>query len=86
MVNPLREPLCGVVEVDEAFVGGPRRGKFGRGSTKPLVAVAVENRGDHIGRVGLSLIPDASQSSLHAFVRKHIAPGSRGNTDDWHSY
>lgn len=86
MVNPLREPLCGVVEVDEALVGGPRRGKFGRGSTKPLVAVAVENRGDHTGRVRLALIPDASQASLHAFVRRHIAPGSQVNTDDWDSY
>jgi len=86
MVNPLSEPLCGVVEVDEAYVGGPRRGEAGRGSSKPLVVVAVENRGDHTGRVRLALAPDASKASLHGFVRTHIALGTQVNTDDWDGY
>lgn len=86
MVNPLREPLCGVVEVDEAYIGGPRKGEGGRGSSKSLVVVAVENRGDHTGRVRLAVVPDASQESLHGFVRKHVIPSSQVNTDDWGGY
>lgn len=86
MVNPLREPLCGVVEVDEAYIGGPRRGEVGRGSSKSLVVVAVENRGDHTGRVRLASIPDASQASLHGFIRGNVAPGTQVNTDDWDGY
>jgi transposase-like protein len=86
MVNPLRDPLCGVVEVDEAYIGGPRRGEAGRSSSKSLVVVAVENRGDHTGRVRLGLVPDASKESLHGFIQGHIAKGAQVNTDDWDGY
>lgn len=87
MVNPHREPLVGVVEVDDAYVGGPEKNVRGREvETKVPVAVAVENRGDHTGRVRLAVLPDVSGKSLHAFVRKNIAPGSQVNTDDWRGY
>lgn len=87
MVNPRRDPLQGVIEVDEAFVGGRRRKEpGGRGVSKPVVVVAVENRGDHTGRIRLEIVPDASSRSLHAFIRKHIAPGAKVNTDAWQGY
>jgi transposase-like protein/ribosomal protein L37AE/L43A len=45
MVVPGREPLSGPVEVDEAFIGGPKPGKRGRGAAgKTIVACAVETR------------------------------------------
>jgi transposase-like protein len=45
MVAPGREPLVHAVEADEAFIGGPRPGKRGRGAAgKTLVACAVETR------------------------------------------
>lgn len=90
MVNPLREPLRGVVEVDDAYVGGPERGKrgvTGRGvRTKIPIVVAVENRGDHAGRMRVQVIPDVSEESLSAFIQRHIAPGSQVNTDGWWPY
>ena len=77
----------GVVEVDETYVGGPKKGSRGRGAEEKIpVVVAVENRGDHTGRIRLQVIPDASSESLHPFIRKNIAPGSRLNTDDWRGY
>lgn len=87
MVNPLRDPLQGVIEVDETLIGGRRRKEpGGRGVSKPVVAVAVENRGDHTGRIRLEIVPDASSRSLHAFIRKHIARGAKVNTDAWQGY
>jgi len=87
MVNPAREPLNGVVEADEFYVGGPKKGRRGRGSEgKVTVAAAVENRGDHTGRIRLQIIPDASSKSLHSFVRNNVACGSQVNTDDWGGY
>jgi hypothetical protein len=87
MVNPARDPLAGVVEVDEAYVGGRRRKEHGgRGVSKDVVVVAVENRGDHTGRIRLEVKPDTSRASLHSFVRKHIARGSQVNTDAWNGY
>jgi len=89
MVNPAREPLTGVVEVDETYVGGAkvRKGVMGRriGEKIPIV-VAVENRGDHTGRIRLRAVADASSDSLHPFIRENIAPGSQLNTDDWRGY
>ena len=87
MVNPQREPLTGVIEVDETYVGGVRKGERGRSTeTKVPVVVAVENRGDHTGRIRLAVVPDVSSESLHAFIRKNIAPGSQVKTDDWRGY
>jgi hypothetical protein len=43
MIRTGREPLVGRVEVDEAYVGGEREGKRGRGAAgKSLVLIAVE--------------------------------------------
>lgn len=88
MVNPAREPLGGVVEVDDAYVGGPERGLRGgrQRGRKVLVGVAVENRGDHAGRVRLSVLPDVTQDTLGAFVARHVALGSQINTDGWDGY
>jgi DNA-directed RNA polymerase subunit RPC12/RpoP/transposase-like protein len=87
MVNPAREPLNGVVEVDEAYVGGPEEDVYGREvDGKVPVVVAVENRGDHTGRIRLEVVKDVTQESLHAFVRRNVAVGSQVNTDNWRGY
>ena len=52
MVRPGRDRLSGTVEVDETFIGGKRSGKRGRGAAgKSLVLIAVEDKGNHIGRI-----------------------------------
>jgi len=87
MVNPEREPLTGVVEVDDTYVGGPGKGPRGRGSEgKVPVVVAVENRGDHTGRIRLGVVPDVTKKSLHPFILKNIAYASQVNTDGWDGY
>jgi transposase-like protein/DNA-directed RNA polymerase subunit RPC12/RpoP len=87
MVNPAREPLNGVVEIDEAYVGGAEEGVHGREiDGKVPVVVAVENRGDHTGRIRLEMVKDVTQESLHAFVRRNVAAGSQVNTDNWRGY
>lgn len=87
MVNPLREPLKGVVEVDDTYVGGSKKGKRGRGAEEKVpVVVAVENRGDLAGRIRLQVIPDVTQASLHPFICKNITYGSQINTDGWDGY
>jgi transposase-like protein len=87
MVNPAREPLTGVVEVDDTYIGGPEEEVHGREvEDKVPVAVAVENRGDHTGRIRLQVVKDVTQDSLHAFVQKNVMPGSQVNTDGWRGY
>jgi transposase-like protein len=86
MVNPEREPLKGTIEVDETFVGGPEPHGGSRMEVKVPVAVAVENRGDHTGRIRLARIPDVTRESLHGFIRKNVTPGSEIRTDGRWSY
>ena len=87
MVRSERKRLSGVVEVDETFAGGVARGTKGRGTTKPLVAVAIETfepRG--FGRLRMRYVPDASSASLVPFVRDVVEVGSVVHTDGWRGY
>jgi len=87
MINPNRSKLTGKVEIDETYIGGESIGKHGRGAeNKVLVALAVELDGKKMGRCRMSLIPDASSSSLHDFIAQNIEKGSALITDGWNGY
>lgn len=87
MVRPGRDRLKGRIEVDETFVGGEEEDVRGRQRrTKSLVVVAVEEDGRGVGRVRMRRIPDASTSSLLAFVTNAVEPGSTVRTDGWAGY
>lgn len=87
MVRPCRERLSGIVEVDEIYVGGERSGKRGRGAEhKSLVIIAVEDKVNHLGRIRLSHVKDASAESLIPAIRDSVEPGSTVRTDGWSGY
>jgi len=87
MVRPDREQLSGIVEVDETYIGGKKPGKRGRGAAgKTLVFIAVEGKDNHIGRIRLKKVQDASAASLVPTIQNVIAPGSSVRTDDWNGY
>ena len=97
MVLSDRTKLTGIVEVDEAYVGGEEHGaSTGRGTgNKVLVAIAVELKetgkttktGTKVpGRVRIAVVPDASKESLQAFVENNVERGSEVITDGWASY
>ena len=87
MVLPGRSQLNGEVEVDEAFIGGVKPGKRGRGAAgKVLVFVAVEVRGSAIGRARLQVIPDATALTLLSSVQDLVETGSYVVTDGLSSY
>jgi hypothetical protein len=87
MVIPGRELLAGAVEVDERYFGARRPGAAGRGVTgKPIVAIAVEDRGEASGRVRMRRIRDVTKATLTDFVLDHIARGAEVRTDGWQGY
>ncbi len=99
MVNDNRTRLSGLVEVDETHIGGPVKGKKGRGvaagAHKSLVAGAVEvlvytdvqgKRRERAGRLRLEPIADASGMALGAFLTQHVEGGSKVRTDGWRGY
>lgn len=78
--------LKGLVEVDETFVGPVSYGASGRGTGKAVVAVAVEERGEHAGRMAALHLQDASQARLGVFVEGYVAQGSIVKTDGFRGY
>lgn len=92
MVAPEREPLAGVVEIDETTINcrtkdDPPAGGSGRSHDgKLLVAGAVEVGDGGPGRIRLARIDDFSAESLHAFVRANVAAGTTARTDGWSGY
>lgn len=87
MVRPGRDRLSGRVEVDETYVGGVEKGAHGRATeSKAIVAIAVEEDGEGMGRIRLRRIADVSAKSLLGFVGETITPGSVVHTDGWRGY
>lgn len=99
MVNESRTPLRGRVEADEVIIGGPVKGKTGRGVTKDekntLVFGAVEvivytdKHGacmEKAGRLRLAVTQRADAISIRRFLTAHVQAGSEIYTDGWKGY
>ncbi len=92
LVAPDRQPLAGLVEVDETEI--PCRAKddpptAGGGRSrqgKLLIAGAVEVRTGGPARIRLAAMEDFSARSLHAFLKADLAPGATAKTDGWSGY
>ena len=82
--------LRGIVELDEAFVGGkePGSGRRGRGQphkTLVLVAASQSAKGG-LGAAHLEVIEDAKAATLLAVAKETIAPGTAVRTDGYRGY
>jgi transposase-like protein len=89
MVRPDRTKLSGVVEVDDALVGGVEDGIRGRGrktEKKAKIVVAVEVQGRQLGRVRMRHIPNFSADQLLSFIKENVEPGSDVRTDGLEAY
>lgn len=99
MVRENRDPLSGIVEADETYVGGPAEGRRGRGVMKAphasLVMGAVEIRSvthkagksiERAGRLRLQKIRSAGEEEIKAFLNGNVARGSTVRSDGWRGY
>ncbi|MFC2072474.1 IS1595 family transposase [Chloroflexota bacterium] len=81
-LNP--EPLNGIVEVDETFIGGTTKGTgHGYKGNKTAVVGAVERGGD----VRMKVISSRDRKTLHSFIKTHTSPDTEAiYTDEWPPY
>ena len=88
MVRSERKQLSGIVEVDEALVGGVEHdNKRGRGTNKAIVVIAVELKEPKgFGRIRMRHIPAASGDALVSFICDTVQLGSVVQTDGWSGY
>lgn len=77
------EALAGHVELDEAYVGGRRPGKRGRGAAGKTIVMGMVERG---GRTVTEVIPDVKKATLRDVTLRNVEPGSTVSTDELMSY
>lgn len=86
--NMAVEILHGIVEVDEAFVGGRNRNRHANKKLPnwmdgfQIVVGAAERNGSVI----TDRVPSRDRQVLQGFIRKRVHPGSHVHTDDLPSY
>jgi len=78
--------LTGLIEMDDAYIGGRGKGRKGRGTGKTPVVVMVENRGERAGFIGIKTLTSAGQRPLDAAAKAKIAPAQHIRTDGWSGY
>lgn len=77
------EMLQGHVELDEAYVGGRRPGKRGRGAAGKTIVMGLKERG---GRMTAEVIPDVKKVTLREVTLRNVEPGAIVSTDELMSY
>jgi len=98
MIRQNRERLSGTIEADETHIGGPVKGKAGRGvakaKTKTLIAGAVEivtykkdnEVQEKAGRLRLAILKNAGENEIKAFLNANVVEGSKIKSDGWKGY
>lgn len=75
--------LGGIVEVDETYIGGRKKGGLrGRGTTKTKIFGILERNGD----IRMIKVDDVSSSTLHPLIFDNIEIGSLIMSDEWKAY
>jgi transposase len=73
-------PLSGVVEADETYVGGKRKGMRERGAaSKTVVFCLLEKNGD----VMMHVVLNVRRAALQPIVEVNVVKGSGNSCRDW---
>lgn len=77
------ETLEGIIEIDETYIGGKRKGKRGRGADgKSIIFGMMEKGGDIMTKV----VDDFKRTTLHPIIEANVEKQSEIQTDELHSY
>jgi len=80
-----RKPLDGVVEADETYIGGKKKGgKRGRGSENKTPVFGMVDRDDKT--VMVKPVKYVNAKTLKAIIKQNASPDSTIMTDEWSAY
>lgn len=80
------EPLEGVVEVDETYVGGRRKGFVWRRTTEEDPKEILWGGVERGGELRIKHIPNTGKWTMYGVIEKNIKPGSTINSDELPAY
>jgi len=75
--------LSGIVEVDETYVGGKRKGKRGRGAEGKTVVFGMLERD---GKLMTKIVPNAKTKTLEPTILANVQAGTEIQSDEWFAY
>lgn len=82
-----RYTLSGFIEMDDAFFGGARGGKRGRGAAnKSTVLVMVESKEEHAGFISMQIVDSMKHIDIEPVIKKKIEPKQTIRTDGYKSF
>jgi len=71
-----------LIEFDDAYIGGKRTGKRGRGAAgKQAILVAVETRDGKAGYMAVEAVATISKKTVREFLQDHLKAGQTVRTD-----
>lgn len=74
--------LQNLIEFDDAYIGGKRTGKRGRGAAgKKPILVAVEDREKTAGFMAIEAVDTISKETVRKFLQKYLKEGQTIRTD-----
>lgn len=73
----------GEIELDEAYFGGRRKGKRGRGAGNKIPVFGIRERGS---KVFVEPVASVEEETLNKLTRNHVKEGSKTYTDKFRSY
>jgi transposase len=77
------EVMCSIVEADETYVGGKRKGKRGRGAAGKTPVIGIVERG---GEVKAIVTTDTKAATVIPFICENVKPGTQMMTAEYASY
>lgn len=77
------EPLSGIVEIDETYIGGKRKGKRGRGAEGKSIVFGMMQKD---GKAMTKVVDDVKRATLHPIIEANVEKNSEIQTDELHSY
>lgn len=79
----MNKPLSHKVEMDDAYWGGKKKGKRGRGSTNktPFIVAVEKNESNHPQRIKLHVVNGFKKRELKEWAGKHLQQGTVVTSD-----
>lgn len=73
------DPLSGIVEVDETYVGGKSKDKRGRGAEGKTVVFGMLERD---GKLMTKIVPNAKTKSIEQHILANVETGTEIQSDE----